>query len=162
LFAKHCLVNLQLLLTKLCKQIMKKLISVLTLVILFTTKNMAQTSPADAVVGYWFNAEKDGKVQIYKQGTKYYGKLVWMKNPRKDTENPDTKLKTRDLQGVVLLNNFSFENPAWEKGTIYDPKNGKTYSCIIKKKNDNTLDIRGFIGISLIGRTTTWTRTTHP
>ena len=118
----------------------------------------AQTSPADAVLGTWLSADKDGKVQIYKQGNKYFGKLVWMKTPRKDTENPDAKLRSKDLQGVVLLNNFEYNGKTWEDGTIYDPKNGKTYSCIIKKKDANTLDIRGYIGISLIGRTTTWTR----
>jgi uncharacterized protein (DUF2147 family) len=126
---------------------------------MFLGKNFAQTSPQDAVVGVWFNAEKDGKVQIYKQADKYYGKLIWMKTPRKDNENPDNKLKGRDLQGVVLLNGFKFTGKAWEDGTIYDPKNGKTYSCIIKATSANSLDIRGFLGISLLGRTTRWSRT---
>jgi uncharacterized protein (DUF2147 family) len=138
---------------------MKKIALLLLLVTLTTLLATAQ-APSDAVVGHWFNAEKDGKVQIYKQGNKYYGKLVWMKTPRKDNQNPDDKLKTRDLQGVVLLNNFTYDGKNWEDGSIYDPKNGKTYSCIIKQKNSNTLEIRGYIGISLIGRTTTWTRTT--
>lgn len=120
---------------------------------------LAQNNSQDAVLGVWFNAEKDGKIQIYKQADKYYGKLIWMKNPRKDNENSDEKLKGRDLQGVVLLNGFKYTGKTWEDGTIYDPKNGKTYSCIIKSKSANTLDIRGYIGISLIGRTTTWTRT---
>jgi uncharacterized protein (DUF2147 family) len=45
----------------------------------------------------------------------------------------------------------------YEDGTIYDPKNGKTYSCIIRQKG-NKLSVRGYIGVSLIGRTTTWTK----
>jgi uncharacterized protein (DUF2147 family) len=129
-----------------------------TLFMMFMSNLFAQTQPQDAVVGIWFNAEKDGKVQIYKQNDKYYGKLIWMKNPRKDTENPDVKLKSKDLQGVILLKDFVFKGKAWEDGTIYDPKNGKTYSCIIKQKGPNGLDIRGFVGISLLGRTTTWTK----
>jgi uncharacterized protein (DUF2147 family) len=44
----------------------------------------------------------------------------------------------------------------YDNGKIYDPKNGKTYSCKITHKG-NTLDLRGFVGISLIGRTSTWT-----
>jgi uncharacterized protein (DUF2147 family) len=52
---------------------------------------------------------------------------------------------------------FKSENN-WEKGTIYDPENGKTYSCKIYLENKNTMKIRGYIGISLIGRTDTWTR----
>ncbi|MES2796752.1 MAG: DUF2147 domain-containing protein [Bacteroidota bacterium] len=137
----------------------KKILSTLFIFSFLVSLLLAQNSPQDAVLGVWFNAEKDGKIQIYKQADKYYGKLIWMKTPRKDHENLDEKLKSRDLQGVVLLNGFKYTGKSWEDGTIYDPKNGKTYSCIIKSKSANTLDIRGYIGISLIGRTTTWTRT---
>lgn len=120
----------------------------------------AQVPNQDTVVGVWFNAEKDGKVTIYKQGDKYFGKVTWGKNPRKDIENPDPKMRNNEVVGTVILKEFKFTGKAWEDGTIYDPKNGKTYSCIIKSKNANTLEIRGFIGISLLGRTTVWTRTT--
>jgi uncharacterized protein (DUF2147 family) len=138
---------------------MQRRILVLSLLFtLFLGKLLAQTAPQDAVVGVWFNAEKDGKVQIYKQGDKYFGKIVWAKTPRKDTENPDPKLKNNDLMGKVILNDFKYTGKNWEDGTIYDPKNGKTYSCIIKSKGPNSLDIRGFIGFSLLGRTTNWTK----
>jgi uncharacterized protein (DUF2147 family) len=136
----------------------KKLTLIPFVFLMFLRLSFAQTAPQDAVVGVWFNAEKDGKVQIYKQADKYYGKLIWLKNSRKDNENPDNKLKSRDLQGIVLLSGFKYTGKAWEDGTIYDPKNGKTYSCIIKSVNANTLDIRGYVGISLLGRTTRWTR----
>ena len=137
----------------------KSLLSIL-FIFLILGKIIGQTAPLDAVVGVWLSSEKDGKVQIYKQGDKYFGKIVWSKNPRKDIENPDDKLKSRELVGTVILNNFKFTGKSWEDGTIYDPKNGKTYSCIIKNTGANGLDIRGFVGISLIGRTTNWTRTT--
>jgi uncharacterized protein (DUF2147 family) len=59
----------------------------------------------------------------------------------------------------VILKNFKFTGSAWENGTIYDPNSGKTYDCILKIKDGNkTLDIRGFVGISMFGRTSTWTR----
>jgi uncharacterized protein (DUF2147 family) len=138
----------------------KKVILSFLIVSLFFGNIIAQNAPQDAAVGVWFNAEKDGKIQIYKQGDKYFGKIVWSKAPRKDTENPDDKLKSRELVGTVILNNFKFTGKSWEDGSIYDPKNGKTYSCIIKTKGANSLDIRGFVGISLIGRTTNWTKTT--
>jgi uncharacterized protein (DUF2147 family) len=140
---------------------MKRRIFSIALIFSFYCANIfAQTTASDAVIGVWLSADKDGKVQIYKQGDKYYGKLVWMKAPRKDDKNPEAKLKNRDLQGVILLNGFKFTGKAWEDGTIYDPKNGKTYSCIIKSTGANSLDIRGFVGISLLGRTTLWSRTT--
>lgn len=131
----------------------------IAIIALFTATLSAQTTPQDAVIGVWFNAEKDGKIQIYKQNDKFFGKIVWMKEKRNDTENPDAKLRSNDLLGAVLLKNFKYTGKSWEDGTIYDPKNGKTYSCIIKTKGPNSLDIRGFVGISLLGRTTTWTRT---
>jgi uncharacterized protein (DUF2147 family) len=59
---------------------------------------------------------------------------------------------------MKLLENFKYNGGTWEEGTIYDPKNGKTYSCIIKKKDNKTLEVRGYVGISLIGRTVEWTK----
>lgn len=56
------------------------------------------------------------------------------------------------------LNDFVYKDGSWEEGAIYDAKNGKTYSCIIKQKDSNTLEVRGYMGISLIGRTVEWTR----
>ena len=62
--------------------------------------------------------------------------------------------KPDDIIGVWL-------NEEWSGGTIYDPKNGKTYKCFIRFENQNKLKIRGFIGISVLGRNTYWTRSTH-
>jgi uncharacterized protein (DUF2147 family) len=50
------------------------------------------------------------------------------------------------------------EDNLWDDGNIYDPKNGNTYSCTIRMENANTISVRGYIGVSLIGRTDTWTR----
>jgi uncharacterized protein (DUF2147 family) len=60
-----------------------------------------------------------------------------------------------------VLKNFVFDGKdEWEDGTIYDPKNGKTYSCYIRyAEYPNLLKIRGYIGVSLLGRTTYWTKT---
>ncbi|RZL30018.1 MAG: DUF2147 domain-containing protein, partial [Pedobacter sp.] len=46
----------------------------------------------------------------------------------------------------------------WIDGTIYDPKTGKTYSCNLTLKDNNTLNVRGYIGISIIGRSETFKR----
>ena len=68
------------------------------------------------------------------------------------------KLRTQAIVGLVILKGFEFTGKAWEDGTIYDPKSGKTYSSTIKMKKPNELDSRGYVGISLLGRTTTWTK----
>lgn len=119
----------------------------------------AQTN-TDAIIGEWLTQSKDGKILIYKQGTKYFGKIIGGNSEgRKDTNNPDEKLRNQPLIGKVILNNFVFDGKSkWEDGTIYDPNNGKTYSCVIKLKNNNEMEVRGYVGISLFGRTDMWTR----
>lgn len=120
---------------------------------------------ADAVVGKWLNKDKEAHIQISKKGNKYYGKLVWLKNPtdaagkaKKDVNNPKENLKDRSLLGLEILKDFVFNDGTWEDGTIYDPKSGKTYSCKMTLDGNNKLNVRGFVGVSLLGRTDTWTR----
>ena len=122
--------------------------------------SLLASSNADAILGEWLSQEKDGKIVIFKQGDQYFGKISWGKIPgKKDTKNPDEKLRNRDLVGAVILKNFKFTGSSWENGTIYDPNSGKTYDCILKIRDGNkTLDIRGFVGTAMFGRTSTWTR----
>lgn len=115
---------------------------------------------ADDIIGTWLSENKDGKIKIFKQGDKYFGRVVWGKDgTRLDTKNPDESLRTQKIVGSVILKNFSFNgSDTWEEGSIYDPNNGKTYSSLMKLENTQTLNLRGYIGFSFIGRSTTWTR----
>ena len=79
------------------------------------------------------------------------------KTSKKDLKNDDQKLRGRNLKDLVLLNNLIYENGEYTGGKIYDPKNGSTYKCYMVL-DGNKLNIRGYIGISLIGRTSVWTR----
>lgn len=119
----------------------------------------AQTK-SDAILGEWLSEKKDTRFLIYKQGTKYYGKIVWgTGSDTKDSKNPDEKLRSRELIGLTMLNDFVFDgDETWEDGTIYDPREGKTYSCKITLKSENELNVRGYLGISMFGRTELWTR----
>jgi uncharacterized protein (DUF2147 family) len=128
----------------------------------FINPLFSQTVSADAILGTWLTANSKAKVNIYKENNKYYGKIVWLKTPnyengtaKVDKNNPDKTKQTNPLIGLNLLKDFVFDEDVWEDGTIYDPENGKTYSCNIKYR-DGKLDLRGYIGISLIGRTQTW------
>jgi len=114
---------------------------------------------AEAIVGKWRTADKDGIVQIYQQQGHFFGKLVAGDPKRVDAKNPAEKLRQRPLLGTVILQNTAFDGAgSWEDGTIYDPNNGKTYSCTLKLRNANTLELRGYVGFSLLGRTEVWTR----
>lgn len=124
---------------------------------------------ADDIVGVWLNEDEDAHVEIENNDGVYFGKIVWLKEsvdektgqPKLDKENPDAELKKRPLMGLKLLSDFRFDGKnEWEDGTIYDPKSGKTYSCymVFTDGTKDKLKVRGYIGISLIGRTTYWTR----
>ncbi|HNY02600.1 MAG TPA: DUF2147 domain-containing protein [Bacteroidales bacterium] len=154
---------------------MKKNATVLFLAILLAAGSAltasAQGHKADDILGTWLNQEATGKVTLFKEGGKYFGKLVWLREPldkvtgkpRTDKENPDEKLKSTPLIGIVNMKNFTFDGKEeWSGGTIYDPKNGKTFKCYIQFESPNKLKIRGYIGVSVLGRNTYWTRTTPP
>jgi uncharacterized protein (DUF2147 family) len=128
--------------------------------LILVTISVFANSSADAILGEWLSQEKDGKIVIFKQGDQYFGKISWGKiSGKKDIKNPDEKLRNKDLVGAVILKNFKFTGSSWENGTIYDPNSGKTYDCILKIRDGNkTLDIRGFVGTAMFGRTSTWTR----
>lgn len=133
-------------------------------VAVFLLSSQLYAQQADAIVGKWYNTEKDAQVEIFKEGGKYFGKIVWLKEPvengkpKVDKNNSEKELQTRPIMGMRLLNDFQFKGGVWEDGTIYDPKNGKTYSCIIKRKDGKTLEVRGYVGFSMIGRTVEWTK----
>jgi uncharacterized protein (DUF2147 family) len=126
----------------------------------------AQPKPDD-ILGKWLNEDKDGHIEIYKDNGKYFGRIVWLKEPidevtgkpKLDDENEDESLRSQPIMGLIILKDFVFDgDDEWEDGTIYDPKNGSTYSCYMNFGDSNTLKIRGYIGISWIGRNTYWTR----
>ncbi|WP_396191849.1 DUF2147 domain-containing protein [Flavobacterium sp.] len=145
--------------TKKLKMMSNKLFLMLLLVVGMATTAKAQTK-SDAIVGEWLNEEKDTKFQIFKKDNKYFGKVIWgTGGEEKDVKNPDVKLRNRELTGLVILKNFVFDgDETWEDGTIYDPREGKTYSCKITQKGKNQIKVRGFVGISMFGRTEVWTR----
>lgn len=124
----------------------------------------AKAQGENAILGLWYNTEKTAQVEITKSGSEFIGKIVWLENPNPDgkpatdKENPDPKLKQRPLMGLSLLKGLKYSGGMWKGGEIYDPKNGKTYSCEIKLKSDSILEVRGYIGFSFVGRTVEWTR----
>jgi uncharacterized protein (DUF2147 family) len=144
---------------------MKKITAALAFNIL-TLFAFAQTN-AD-VIGEWYNAEKDAVITLFEEGSTVSGKITWMKfpndengNPKSDPLNPDESLQNRARLGMVMMNSFEhIEGNVWDNGQLYDPKKGKTYSGKITLTDKNTLDLRGYIGFSFIGRSSTWTRKT--
>jgi uncharacterized protein (DUF2147 family) len=143
----------------------KNLIRLMLVVLTLVTVNIAAKAQTDQIEGLWYNDVKSGKILITRdKDGKFYGKVVWLKEPLKngkpkvDELNEDEKLRSRPRLGLPVLYGFVKDGDnKYTDGKIYDPNNGKTYSCNMTFKGDK-LDIRGYVGISLFGRTTTWTR----
>jgi len=127
----------------------------------------------DKIVGLWNTPRNDCKIEIFKRGIKYCGRIAWLKEPLYradegggmagrpvvDRENPNPNLRSRMLIGLQLIEGFTYIGKnVWEKGTIYNPDNGKTYKCKMTLSAPNHLEVKGFIGIPLLGATSVWTR----
>lgn len=133
----------------------------------------AAVSAADAITGVWEVEEGDGHIEIYRCGEKYCGSIVWLKEPvypaddkgkmpgkpLVDRENPRKELKGRPLMGLRMMEGYTFRGSnLWDEGRIYNSENGKTYSSRISLKSRDRLELRGYIGIPLLGGSTVWRR----
>ncbi len=127
----------------------------------------------DAILGTWWNQEKEAQIEIYKCDGRYCGRIVFLKEPnypandpkgmagkpKVDRENPDPAKREQPILGINLVGGFIHTGKnIWENGFIYDPRDGKTYKCKMTLESPDNLKVRGFIGISLIGKTNNWTR----
>ena len=141
---------------------------ILFCILMISTSSIFGQKDADLIIGTWQTGSGNARVEIYKNANVFQGKIIWLSEPtdpitnkpKTDSKHPNSKLHSRPLIGLVNLWGFSFDEKQgnWDNGHVYDPKNGKEYKCTITSKDKNTLDVRGYIGISLIGRTDTWTR----
>lgn len=118
-------------------------------------------------LGTWATQGDDSHVKIEKCGTSLCGTIVWLKDPlgddgkdAVDSKNPDPSLRTQKLVGLSLLNDFEpTDDPSvWKNGRIYNPEDGRTYSCNLTVQDANTLRVRGYVGFSLLGETQIWNR----
>jgi uncharacterized protein (DUF2147 family) len=124
------------------------------------------------ILGVWKTETGEAKVEIYLCGAKICGRIIWLKNPvytdRRDgkvgtpvidRKNHDPALKSRPILDLRILEGFTAEGEnTWANGTCYDPKSGNTYRGKIHLVAPDRLELRGYIGIPLFGRTSVWTR----
>lgn len=146
---------------------MKMKTKYLLLILLVSFFSLHAQNKADDITGLWLTSgqENPAKIQIYRQGDKYFGKIIWLKipelngKPRLDINNPEKSRRHHPVIGLVNLNDFKFNgDDEWKGGNIYDPVSGNTYKAYMYLKDRNTLKIRGYVGVSIIGRTESWIR----
>ena len=119
------------------------------------------------ILGVWLNEEADAQIEVFKEQDKYFGKIVWLKIAKHengdwmlDIKNPDEKLRSRKKLGMTVMQNLVWDSKdkEWNDGKIYDAREGDTYSLYAKTEGMDILNLRGYIGFSLFGKTTSWTR----
>lgn len=115
------------------------------------TMTVSPARAAEPVTGRWVTAEKDAVVAINACGNAMCGTVDrFLVAPpqgldQRDINNPDPKLRTRKLLGLAILSSFVADGDVW-RGRIYDPKSGKSYRSIIRRKGANVLEVKGCIG----------------
>jgi uncharacterized protein (DUF2147 family) len=145
-------------------------------IVLLGATLVAPCGASDAIRGLWATPSTDAgsaHVRIEAADDALTGTIVWLSEPsfpptepsglagrpKTDRRNPDPALRERPIVGLRILSGLRAAGPStWSGGTIYDPESGKTYRCRVRLAEDGTLRLRGFIAVSLLGRTTTWTR----
>lgn len=113
------------------------------------------------ILGNWLTEPKDGIIQISLEAdATYRGRIVGGNTPgRVDEKNPDPTQRSKPLRGQVILRNLRYDGEGkWSGGTIYDPDSGRTYKCLVELIAPDSLKVRGFIGISLLGKSQIWAR----
>jgi uncharacterized protein (DUF2147 family) len=149
---------------------MRTLFLNIILVVWLLSPSLSLALEGDDILGEWVTAGGGSRVEIFKKDQRYFGKIVALKEPnylpgeakgmdgkpRLDLHNPKESLHSRPLLGLELMKNFRFKDGKWSDGKIYDPENGRTYKCKISLAKDGTLHVRGYVGVSLLGRTTVW------
>ena len=144
--------------------------TVAAVVLAFSTA-LASASDGDRLVGRWLTKGDDATIEIYRDGQRYNGRIVSISEPlypeghssgragqpKVDANNPDPEKRKQTIVGLALLRDFEYagEN-RWENGKIYNPRDGSDYSCEITLNDDGTLDVRGYVGIPLLGSSQTW------
>ena len=140
-----------------------KKIFVLLLLISFNFSAFADSFKSDDILGFWLSEKKTAVVEISKIKNKFMGKIVWLKDihdgkikNKFDDKNPKKELQKRSLMGLEMLYGFVFTSGEWKDGKIYDPESGKTYSAKMKLESAKKLDLRGYVGIPMFGRSSSW------
>jgi len=138
---------------------MKSIKVLFFLIIAVVSKTIAQTGES-AIIGKWESDKKDVRMEFFRSGNEYQGRLLWGnqivesdgKTSKKDTKNPDEKLRSRNIIGIVSLTGLKWDGEEYAGGKIYNPPSGDTYKCKVWVKG-GILYLRGYLGFSLLGQT---------
>lgn len=148
--------------------------SLLCAVLLLLPVTQAGAEPADEVLGTWLmdTGKHRAHIQISREDNQYEGRISWLEEPtypandrrgmpgeiKIDRDNPDRALRDRPLIGLTILEGVTYDGDGQWSGTIYAPDQGRTYKAKLHLTEEGVLKVRGYVGITLLGRTMEWTR----
>jgi uncharacterized protein (DUF2147 family) len=127
---------------------------------------VAHAAGAPKEAGLWIDDSGDGAVKIEPCGAKLCGRIVWLRNlvndkgeVLKDRHNPDPKMQSRLICGLPVIGQLDPQpGGGFDGGWVYDPKEGKSYSVAIQMAGADQLQVTGYLGVKLLGKTLVWTR----
>ena len=134
----------------------------ITLILLIITNSINSQS----IFGKWYSTndetgEIDSVIEVYKKQEKAFGKIIEIKNSERKNAVCDLckdKNKNKPILGLNILNGLEKDGEEWSGGTILDPRNGNVYKCYIQLVQQDKLKIRGYLGLSIFGKTAYWQR----
>lgn len=121
---------------------------------------------SQSIFGKWYSTneetgEIDSVIEVYKKQEKAFGKIIEIKNSERKNAVCDLckdKNKNKPILGLNILNGLEKDGEEWSGGTILDPRNGNVYKCFIQLVQQDKLKIRGYLGLSIFGKTAYWQR----
>jgi len=135
---------------------------ILSIVVFF----IFQVSFSQTIFGKWKTVDdetgmENGIVEIYEKAGKVYGRIIEILEKEKKyfkCEMCEGEDKNKPVLGLVIIKGLKRKGDFYEGGKVTDPKNGKSYHCKMNLEGKDKLIVRGYIGISLFGRSQTWFR----
>lgn len=136
----------------------------LALIAFWLATTAVRATDAPSPIGFWKG--DDATFEMYESDGKLSAKIVALRDPKTsegkektDIHNPDPSKRSHPIIGLIFISGFAKKSDThWENGTIYDPKSGNSYSCLMDLQGPDKIQVRGFVGIVSMGRNYIWTR----
>jgi uncharacterized protein (DUF2147 family) len=145
----------------------RRLLILVSTLFLVSWKVAGSAQTADAILGEWYSPDKDGKFLFYKSGGNYYGKIIWLKEPKDekgnvklDTKNPDPAKRKNTMMGLIVFKDFKWSDKEkmWVDGKVYDARSGDTWSCELSLSSSLVLEVHGYLVFSWLGKSAYFSR----
>jgi len=136
----------------------------LALVVALSGGHPAATA-GESIFGFWLTENGKAIIEIRPCGTSVCGQTAWLQKPalpsgqpKRDDQNPDPSLRARTLCGLGLLRGRLESKSGPYRGAIYSPRHGRTFNAEFRALGPDTLEVRGFVGLSIFGSSQNWIR----